>query len=88
VIIGEFNEAMHNTWEKLKAVRLAVQTFLPHLVGRNVLLHEVNQAICCILAGLTSRSPTLMTELSKVWHLLYASGVNVIARYIRPAANV
>jgi hypothetical protein len=60
---SQCDEAMHITWMKLKAVRLAVQTFLPQLAGRNVLLHEDNQAVCYIVAGLTSRSPAMMTEL-------------------------
>jgi hypothetical protein len=57
------DEAMHNILKELKAVRLAVQTFLPHLAWRNVLQHEDNQALCYILDGLTSRSPAMMTEL-------------------------
>eukprot|EP00873_Tetraselmis_striata_P039900 jgi/Tetstr1/460164/TSEL_005480.t1 len=38
------DERQHITWKELKAVRLAVESFLPHLAGRNVLLHEDNQA--------------------------------------------
>eukprot|EP00873_Tetraselmis_striata_P038201 jgi/Tetstr1/458465/TSEL_004320.t1 len=38
------DERQHITWKELKAVRLAMESFLPHLAGRNVLLHEDNQA--------------------------------------------
>eukprot|EP00873_Tetraselmis_striata_P025113 jgi/Tetstr1/445377/TSEL_003390.t1 len=38
------DERQHITWKELKAVRLAVESFLPHLAGRNVLMHEDNQA--------------------------------------------
>eukprot|EP00873_Tetraselmis_striata_P036117 jgi/Tetstr1/456381/TSEL_043115.t1 len=39
------DERQHITLKELKAVRLAVESFLPHLAGRNVLLHEDNQAV-------------------------------------------
>eukprot|EP00873_Tetraselmis_striata_P027757 jgi/Tetstr1/448021/TSEL_035322.t1 len=39
------DERQHITWKELKAVRLAVESSLPHLAGRNVLLHEDNQAL-------------------------------------------
>jgi hypothetical protein len=56
------DEKQHITWKELKAVRLAVLSFLPHLAGRNVLLHEDNHAVCHVMAGLTSRSLEMMTE--------------------------
>jgi ribonuclease HI len=84
-ILSECGEAIHNNWKELKAVRLAVKTFFPHIAGRNVLLREDNLAVCHILAGLTSRSPAMMTELRKFLHLLDANGTNVKARYIRSA---
>jgi hypothetical protein len=40
--LGPEDEKQHTTWKELKAVRLAVLSFLPHLAGRNVLLHEDN----------------------------------------------
>eukprot|EP00873_Tetraselmis_striata_P025566 jgi/Tetstr1/445830/TSEL_033471.t1 len=43
-----------------------VESILPHLAGRRVLLHEDNQAVCSVLAGLTSRSPAMMAELRKL----------------------
>jgi hypothetical protein len=79
---------MHITWKDIKAVMLAVKAFLPHLAGENDLLHEDNQAVYCILAGLNSRPPAMMSELRKLWHLLDAIGINIKARYIQSAANV
>eukprot|EP00873_Tetraselmis_striata_P014154 jgi/Tetstr1/434418/TSEL_023518.t1 len=85
---GAAYERQHITWKGLKAVRLAVESFLPHLAGRRVLLLENNQAVCSVLAGLTSRSPEMMAELRKLWYLLDSNGVHIRARYIRSAANV
>eukprot|EP00873_Tetraselmis_striata_P015897 jgi/Tetstr1/436161/TSEL_025007.t1 len=65
-----------------------VESFLPHLAGRRVLLHEDNHAVCNVLAGLTSRSPAMMAGLRKLWYLLDSNGVHIRARYIRSAANV
>jgi hypothetical protein len=36
------DEQQHITWKELKAVRQAVESFLPQLPGRNVLMHEDN----------------------------------------------
>eukprot|EP00873_Tetraselmis_striata_P040771 jgi/Tetstr1/461035/TSEL_006185.t1 len=85
---GAADERHHITWKELKAVRLAVESFLPHLAGRRVLLHEDNHAVCSVLAGLTSRSPAMMAELRKLWYLLDSNCVHIRARYIRSAANV
>eukprot|EP00873_Tetraselmis_striata_P003708 jgi/Tetstr1/423972/TSEL_014583.t1 len=63
-------------------------SILPHLAGRRVLLHEDDQAVCNVLAGITSRSPEMMAELRKLWHRLDSNGVHIRARYIRSAANV
>eukprot|EP00873_Tetraselmis_striata_P035645 jgi/Tetstr1/455909/TSEL_042690.t1 len=82
------DERQHITWKELKAVRLAVESFLPHLTGRRVLLHEDNHAVCSVLAGLTFRSLAMMAELRKLWYLLDSNGVHIRARYIRSAANV
>eukprot|EP00873_Tetraselmis_striata_P033248 jgi/Tetstr1/453512/TSEL_040481.t1 len=82
------NERRHITWKELKAVRLAVESFLPHLAGRRVLLHEDNQSVCSDLADLTSRSPEMMAELRKLWYMLDNNGIHITARYIRSAANV
>ena len=77
----------HITWKELKAVRLAVESFLPHLRGRRVLLHEDNQSVVAVLSNLTSRSPVMMTELRKLWHLLDSNDIWLQPQYIRSAAN-
>eukprot|EP00873_Tetraselmis_striata_P021815 jgi/Tetstr1/442079/TSEL_003162.t1 len=82
------DERQHITWKELKAVRLAVESFLPHLAGRNVLRHEDNQAVCHVLSGLTSRSPEMMAELRRLWCLLDSHGIHLRARYIRSAPNI
>eukprot|EP00873_Tetraselmis_striata_P034787 jgi/Tetstr1/455051/TSEL_041907.t1 len=85
---GAADERQHITWKELKAVRLTVESFLPHLAGRHVLPHEENEAVCSVLAGLASRSPEMMAELRKLWYMLDSDGVHIGARYIRSAANV
>ena len=78
----------HITFKELKAVRYAVESFLPHIVGRNVLLHEDNQAVVAVLTHLTTRSPDMMLELRKLWFLLDTHGIHIRPRYIRSAANI
>jgi hypothetical protein len=77
----------HITWKELKAVRMAVECFLPHLTNRLVLLHEDNQAVVGVLSGLTSRSPAMMAELRKLWFLLDTHNIWIRPEYIRSAAN-
>jgi hypothetical protein len=52
----------HITWKELRAVRLAIESFLPQLRGRHVLLHEDNTAVVATLSKPTTRSPVMMTE--------------------------
>ena len=78
----------HITYKELKAVRQAVRTFLPHLSGRRVLLHEDNQAVVSVLTHLTSRSPSMMTELRKLWWILDSHEITIVPQYIRSAANI
>jgi hypothetical protein len=61
----------------MKAVRLAILSFLPHMAGRNVLLHEDNQAVCHVLTGSTSRSPEMMNELRRLWYLLDTNNIHI-----------
>eukprot|EP00873_Tetraselmis_striata_P038086 jgi/Tetstr1/458350/TSEL_044789.t1 len=82
------DECQHITWKELKAVRLAVESFLPDLAGGNVLLHENNKAAYHVLSGLTSRSPEMMAELRRLWCLLDSHGIHMRARYIRSTANI
>jgi hypothetical protein len=84
---GPGDEKQHITSKELKAVRLAVLGFLPPLAGRNVLLHEDNQALCHVQAGLTSRSQEMMTGLRRVWYLLDINNIYIRPKYIRSAAN-
>ena len=79
---------LHITHKELLAVRLAVQTFLPHLRGRRCLLHEDNQAVVAMLTHATSRSPELMQELRRLWWLLDVNDIRLRPVYIRSAANV
>lgn len=78
----------HITFKKLKAVRYAVTSFLPQLRGRNVRLHEDNQAVVAVVTHLTTRSPDMMCELRKLWELLDSNHITLHPYYIRSAANV
>ena len=70
-------------------MRLAVETFLPQLRCRRVLLHEDdNQAVVAILTKLTSRSPALMNELRKLWHIMDENDIAIRPRYYQSAANI
>jgi hypothetical protein len=80
------DEHHHITWKELKADRLAVLSFLPHLVGRNV-FHEDIRAVSYVSAGLTSRSPEMMNELRRLWYLLDNNNIHIRPRYMRSAAN-
>eukprot|EP00873_Tetraselmis_striata_P019611 jgi/Tetstr1/439875/TSEL_028283.t2 len=84
----EDDRAHHIMWKELRAVRHAVESFLPQLRGRRVLLHEDNTAVVAALANLTSRSPVMMEELRKLWHLLDIHDISIRPRYIQNAANV
>eukprot|EP00873_Tetraselmis_striata_P007730 jgi/Tetstr1/427994/TSEL_018067.t1 len=86
---GEADERQHITWKELKAVRLAVESFLPpRRSPRVVAAFPDNLAVCSVLADLTSRSPEMMAELRKLWYMVDSNGVHIRARYIRSAANV
>jgi hypothetical protein len=78
----------HITWEELRAIRHAVESFFPQLKGRRVLLHEDNTAVVAALTKLTSRSPVMMTELCRLWFLLDTTDIHIRPRYIRSATNV
>jgi hypothetical protein len=69
-------------------VRLAIESFLPQLRGRNVLLHEDNTAVVATLSKLTTRSPVMMIELRRPMHLLDVNDINIRHRCIRSAANI
>jgi hypothetical protein len=69
-------------------VRHAVESFLPQLKGRHVLLHGDNTAVVATLTKLTTRSPVMMTELPRFWYLLDTNDIHIRPRYIRSAANI
>jgi hypothetical protein len=78
----------HITWNELRAVRLAIESFLPQLRGRNVLTHEDNTAVVATLSKLTTRSPVMMTALRRLWHLLDVNNNNIRPKYIRSTGNI
>eukprot|EP00873_Tetraselmis_striata_P017338 jgi/Tetstr1/437602/TSEL_026269.t1 len=78
----------HITLKELKAVRLAIESFLPMLQNRHIRLHEDNQAVVGVLTNITSRSPRLMAELRKTWYFMDTHGITLSVRYIRSAANI
>jgi hypothetical protein len=78
----------HITSKELRAVLYTVETFLPALRGRRVLLWEDNQAVGYILASWTSRSPLLMATLRRLWWLLDHADISLLPAYIRSASNV
>ena len=78
----------HITFKELKAVRCAIHASLPELKGRRLLLHEDNQSVIGVLTHLTSRSPTMMCELRKLYLLIDTYDIKIRTQYIRSAANV
>ena len=81
-------DRQHITWKELKAVRLAVESFLKELRGRRLVLHEDNQAVVAVLTSLTSRSPAMMSELRKLFYLIDTNEIYIRPLYIRSAANI
>jgi hypothetical protein len=84
---GPKDEHQHITLKELKAVPVADLNFLSDLAGRNIFLHEDNQAVCYILAGLTSRSLEMMNELRRLSYLLNSNNIHIRPRYIISAAD-
>jgi hypothetical protein len=66
---------------------LAVLNLLPHLAGHNILLHEDSQAVCYVLAGLTSRSHEIIEELRHPWFMLDSNNIHIGLRYIGSASS-
>jgi hypothetical protein len=56
--------------------------------GRRLLLHEDNQSVIGVLTHLTSKSPTMMCELHKLFLLIDSYDIKIRTQYIRSAANV
>jgi len=78
----------HITFKELKAVRSAIQSFLPELQGKRLLLQEDNQSVIGVLTHLTSKSSTMMCELRKLFLLIDTYDIKIRTLYIRSAANV
>jgi hypothetical protein len=78
----------HITWKELRAVRIAIESFLPQLKGRHVFLHEDSTAVVATLTKLTTRSPVIVTELRRLWYLLDTNDIHIRPSNIRSAANI
>ncbi len=82
------DKLQHITFKEPKAVRCAIESFLSELKGRRLLLHEDNQSVIGVLTRLTSRSPTMMSELRTLFLLTDEHDISIKTQYIRSAANV
>eukprot|EP00873_Tetraselmis_striata_P042357 jgi/Tetstr1/462621/TSEL_007606.t1 len=80
----EDDRAHRIMWKNLRAVRHAVESFMPQLRGRRVLLHEDNTAVVAATTNFTSRSPVMMEELRKLWHRPVIHDISIRPRFIRP----
>ncbi len=81
-------QAKHITFKELKTVRCAIEQFLPKMKGRRLLLYEDNQSVVGVLTILTSRSPTIMSELRKLFLLTDENDIRIRTRSIRSATNI
>jgi hypothetical protein len=68
-------------------VRHVIESFIPRLEGRNVLLHEDNTAVVVTLTKLATLSRVMMAELRRMWYMLDMSDIRIRLRYIRSATN-
>jgi hypothetical protein len=82
------DKKIHITFKELKAVRYAIESFLPELKGRRLLLPEGNQSVVGVLTHLTKRSPAMMSELRKLVLLTDENDIRIRTQYIRSAANI
>jgi hypothetical protein len=60
------DDKQHNTWKEMKAVRHAVESFLPQMAGRNVLLHEDNKTICHIYGAYSTQTTSTYERATSV----------------------
>jgi hypothetical protein len=72
----------------LKAVRCAIESFLPELKGRRLILHEDNQSAVGVLTHLTSTSRVMMSELRKLFLLTDNNDIRIRTQYILSVANI
>ena len=78
----------HITFKLLKSLCCALKAFLPELKCRHLLLREDNKSVIGVHTHLTSKSPTMMCELRKLFILIDAYDIKIRTQYIRSAANV
>ena len=77
--------AHHITWKEMRAVRYAIESFLPHLAGRKVGLLEDNQGVDHILHSSVSKTPLMQAELRPLWWLLCTHNIALESTYVRSA---
>ena len=80
--------AHHITWKEMRAVRYAIESFLPHLAGRKVGLLEDNQGVDHILHSSVSKTPLMQAELRPLWWLLCTHNIALESTYVRSADNL
>jgi len=66
----------------------AIQSFLPELKGRRLLVHEDTKSVIRVLTHLTSRSSAIMCELKKLFLPIDKFDIKIKTTYIRSAANI
>ena len=78
----------HITFTQRKVVRCAIEAFLPELEGKRFLLHEDIQPVIGVLTHLTSKSPTMLCELRKLFLLVDTYDIKICTRYIRSSGQL
>ncbi len=69
-------------------MRFAIESFIPDLKGRRMLIHEDNQTVVSILTHLTLISPVMKSELRKLFLLPDENGIGIRTQYIRSEAII
>ncbi|GIM02610.1 hypothetical protein Vretimale_7488, partial [Volvox reticuliferus] len=78
----------HINWKELRAVRYALQSFLPWVTQRVVLIREDNTTTQAILGRYSSRSPKLHAELKLLWVMLQDYSISLQVERVTSAANL
>ncbi|GIL50946.1 hypothetical protein Vafri_7022 [Volvox africanus] len=78
----------HINWKELRAVRYALDSFLPWVSQRVVLIHEDNTTTQAILGRYSSRSATLHAELKLLWELLQLHSITLQVEQVASADNI
>ena len=82
------DKLQHIAFKEVKAVRCAVESFLPELKERRILLYEDNLSLVGLLTHLTLRSPAMMSEIQHFFPLTDEHDISIKTMYIHNAANV